>query len=330
MQAQHDQLTLIVVGGETSPVRRIELPRRRIRQAIGVLVVLAVVGVAGIVDWVRLRIDAVDVDALRAETVHHQSQIAELEGEVGRLQGAFDEMGELERKVRVIANLPGAVTEAQIPAGTLGGQGGGDETDTPTDGARPEAAPPPPPPAPAPQAANAVHGDLDTAALARVQRKARALARQVPDRMESFSDLLSGLKGKSDQLASTPSIWPTDGWVTSRYGYRTSPFTGRRQFHPGIDIATAFGTPIVAPARGRVAYVGMKGALGRCVIIDHGYGLRTFYGHTSKTFVKQGQEVQRGTRIAAVGSTGRSTGPHLHYAIQKNGRTVNPADYIFE
>jgi murein DD-endopeptidase MepM/ murein hydrolase activator NlpD len=131
-------------------------------------------------------------------------------------------------------------------------------------------------------------------------------------------------------LASTPSIWPTEGWVTSGYGYRISPFTGRRTFHAGIDIASDFGTRIVAPARGRVVFVGRKGSLGKTLKIDHGFGLRTFYGHAAEIHVERGQEIERGERIASVGSTGRSTGPHLHYSVEVNGRSVNPRNYIFE
>ena len=111
---------------------------------------------------------------------------------------------------------------------------------------------------------------------------------------------------------------------------RTSPFTGRRQFHKGIDIAADFGTPIVAPAAGRVVFAGRKGAMGRTVILEHGWGLRTTYGHMAKASVKKGQRVERGEPIGTVGSTGRSTGPHLHYAVARGGRSVNPRDYVIE
>ena len=126
------------------------------------------------------------------------------------------------------------------------------------------------------------------------------------------------------------SIWPSKGWVTSGYGYRTSPFTGRRQFHSGIDVAGRPGTPVVAPARGRVVFTGKKGHLGKTLILDHGYGVRTTYGHNREIFVKRGQEVERGEKIASVGNSGRSTSPHLHYAVQVDGRRVNPLNYILD
>ncbi len=87
---------------------------------------------------------------------------------------------------------------------------------------------------------------------------------------------------------------------------------------------------MIAPARGKVSFVGNKGPLGRTVTLDHGYGIRTVYGHTNETFVKKGQEVERGQVIASLGNSGRSTGPHLHYAVQVNGKSKNPLDYIFD
>ena len=171
-------------------------------------------------------------------------------------------------------------------------------------------------------------GVLDAASIARIQRRAQQLMLRSQHRRDSFNAMLEELDGKRHRLASTPSVWPTDGWVTSRYGYRTSPFTGQRKFHAGLDIAADVGTPVVAPARGKVVFVGRKGPLGKTLIIDHGYGIRTTYGHTSALHVKRGEEVERGDRIADVGSTGRSTGPHLHYGISVGEKSVNPSDYI--
>jgi len=171
---------------------------------------------------------------------------------------------------------------------------------------------------------------FDAALLAGTLHRGEALAARLEVQAESLEALIEGLRGKSERLASTPSIWPTEGWVTSGYGNRISPFTGKRQFHAGLDIAARFGTEVIAPARGRVVFAGRQGAFGKMVKIDHGHGLRTLYGHTAEIFVRRGQEVERGTRIASVGSTGRSTGPHLHYAITVGGKTVDPSQYIIE
>jgi len=342
MKAQHDQLNVILMTDELSPVRRFSVTRQQIRMAAAVAGVFVFLLSAGVVDYVRLRIDAVDVAALRAKTSAQQSELADLAGQVGTLSVEFAGLRELERKVRVIANLPGAVDEARVPVPT--GRGGNDEPRPPGE-LQPEQPPtrtrthPGTHPGPAhadPEAQPPTalrtprSGAFDTIAMERASRRARILATAVVPSQQSLAELVAGLEGKRHQLESTPSIWPTDGWVTSRYGTRTSPFTGKPQFHAGLDIAAAFGTPILAPARGRVSFVGKKGPLGRAVIIDHGFGLKTTYGHTSKTYVARGEVVERGTPIAAVGSTGRSTGPHLHYSVQVNGRSVNPADYIIE
>ena len=149
-------------------------------------------------------------------------------------------------------------------------------------------------------------------------------------RSESLDELVGQLEEKRNQLASMPSVWPTRGWLTSRYGARVSPFTGRKHMHSGIDIAAQAGKPIVAPARARVVFTGRKGPLGNSVVLDHGFGVRTYYGHTSKIHVKTGEQVERGQLIADVGSTGRSTGPHLHYTVEVNGKSRDPLDYILD
>lgn len=123
--------------------------------------------------------------------------------------------------------------------------------------------------------------------------------------------------------SSLPHAWPTRGWVTSEFG------VGRRNhMHEGIDIAGPVGTPIMAPGDGVVTYSGYRAGYGKCVVIDHGYGIATLYGHLSSTYVEEGQRVQRGLQIAAIGNTGRSTGPHLHYEVHVDGVPVNPMLYL--
>jgi len=323
-------LTLIVMGDETAPVRRLRIRRAWFRQAaVGGAVAGALLAAAGI-DYVRLRSDAVDVARIREQAARQHEELETLRGQVGGIAQQFEEIRELERKVRVIANLPSAVREARTPIQR--GQGGAGEADGLDDAMVPVES----------SAIPAEHHDEGSgaegetaeerlsSALGRIQRRASKLGSVLPEQRASLEALVAGLEDRRDQLAATPSIWPTDGFVTSGYGFRTSPFTGRKQFHAGIDIAADFGTPIVAPANGRVVYTGRRGAFGRVVEIDHGFGVHTIFGHTEEIYVRVGQRVERGTRIAAVGSTGRSTGPHLHYQVKANGRTVHPGDYIFE
>jgi murein DD-endopeptidase MepM/ murein hydrolase activator NlpD len=131
-----------------------------------------------------------------------------------------------------------------------------------------------------------------------------------------------------ERLRHLPSIWPVQGWVTSGFGYRQDPFSGRREMHQGMDIVAPAGTPIVAPAEGRVVFSGWKPGFGRSIEIDHGWGVHTFYGHCQTLRVDVGRKVKRGEVIATVGATGQATGNHLHYGVMVNGNWVNPADYI--
>ncbi len=146
----------------------------------------------------------------------------------------------------------------------------------------------------------------------------------------SFEVLIKELEKKRNLLASTPSINPVNanGWITSRFGYRKSPFTGRKEFHSGLDIASKSGTKVIVTANGIVSFAARKMYIGNLVVIDHGYGRVTKYGHLKKTLVKRGQKVKRGDVIGLLGNTGRSTGPHVHYEVKINGTPVNPLKYI--
>ncbi|MEW6087659.1 MAG: M23 family metallopeptidase [bacterium] len=146
-------------------------------------------------------------------------------------------------------------------------------------------------------------------------------------RLEEFSEFLESQKG---YLESMPLIWPArSGHISGKFGYRRSPFGGEREFHSGLDISLRPKTPVIATAKGKVIYSGWIPGLGNTVKISHGNGLVTVYGHNSKLLVKSGQVVKRGQDIALSGNTGLSTGPHLHYEIQKKGYFENPINYIF-
>jgi murein DD-endopeptidase MepM/ murein hydrolase activator NlpD len=155
-----------------------------------------------------------------------------------------------------------------------------------------------------------------------------ALLRRIRFEQQSLAEIDRAARDQQERLSNMPSIWPVQGWVTSGFGYRRDPFTGRREMHPGLDIVAPGGTAIVASAAGRVVYAGWKSGWGRCVEIDHGHGLRTFYGHCRTLRVSGGDEVFRGDAVATVGSSGRATGTHLHYGVRSDGRWVNPDNYI--
>lgn len=167
---------------------------------------------------------------------------------------------------------------------------------------------------------------LDLASLQ--PAKVDSLQDRVLTLQEKIKELTKIQQDKLTYIASTPSVWPVKGWVTSEFGYRRSPFTMASDFHEGIDIAAAWGTPVMAPADGVVTFAGVRGGYGNLVVIDHGFGIVTRFGHTSQLLVKEGDKVTRGTKIALVGTTGHSTGPHLHYEIHSDGVPVDPMKYI--
>ena len=122
----------------------------------------------------------------------------------------------------------------------------------------------------------------------------------------------------------TPSMWPVAGWLSSSFGTRKDPFTDGKDFHPGLDISADYGQPVLATGDATVSAAGRNGAYGNMVVLDHGFGITTKYGHLSRISVVEGQRVKRGDVIGLVGSTGRSTGAHLHYEVWMNGRLTNP------
>ena len=144
----------------------------------------------------------------------------------------------------------------------------------------------------------------------------------------SLETLIEYFEDKRSLFASTPAAWPVRGWVTSPFGDRISPITGKEQFHEGIDIAVQVGTPVLAPADGVVVKACFESGYGNMVELSHGYGLKTVFGHNSRLNVKVGQHVKRGDIISYSGNTGSSTGPHVHYEVRVNGLPVNPVRYL--
>lgn len=169
----------------------------------------------------------------------------------------------------------------------------------------------------------------------------KSILSQVKKERSQLEKMLDEMEGESEKLAqelmklaskgtfSGKLIWPTPGYsrITSPYGYRIHPITKTKRFHSGIDIAAPSGSKVIAASSGKVIFVGWRGAYGRTIVVDHG-GLTTMYPHLSSALVKVGQKVSQGQQIGKVGSTGWSTGPHLHFEIRVNGKSVNPFQYV--
>jgi murein DD-endopeptidase MepM/ murein hydrolase activator NlpD len=157
------------------------------------------------------------------------------------------------------------------------------------------------------------------------------LEREVQLQQTSFQEINTKLTANREMLDHTPTLRPIEGgYISSGFGARRDPFIKRVENHAGVDICQERGTPIVATAEGQVIYAGHYYSYGKFVVIDHGFGYQTAYGHMNSIDVRQGQYVSKGQEIGTVGSTGRSTAPHCHYEVRVNGQPVDPTDYFFE
>jgi murein DD-endopeptidase MepM/ murein hydrolase activator NlpD len=241
-----------------------------------------------------------------AEIQNQRKQIQDFANEINSLKSKLVALNNFETKIRIIANI-----EKTDDSNNIFGVGG------------------------------SVPEDLDAGLP--LMEKHNSLMRDMHEQIDElnrasihqqneFESLLKSLEDQQNLLASTPAIRPVSrgekSWVTSSFGFRHSPFTGQREFHQGYDISAREGTPVLATADGVVIFASRKGLLGNTIIIDHGHGMVTRYGHCQKFLKKRGEKVKRWEPVALVGNTGRSTGPHVHYEVRLNGIPVNPTKYI--
>jgi len=235
---------------------------------------------------------------LQVENSSYREATGQLAGQISALQSAVDQLGE---RATVDPNASRAMDKlpAIVRSRAMGGN-------SPIGDARRGAF-----------AAGLGAGMASTDALGMVSELLGVLG----SRLDSVRD---SVERRHALAAATPSVWPVAGWLSSYYGTRKDPFTNDKDFHPGLDISADYGQPVVATGDATVSAAGPNGAYGNMVMLDHGFGIVTKYGHLSRIAVADGQQVKRGDVIGYVGSTGRSTGSHLHYEIWMNGRLTNP------
>jgi murein DD-endopeptidase MepM/ murein hydrolase activator NlpD len=306
-------ISFVILGSSGAPAKQVCTSKTSIYLFVVVLMALFA-GVGYIVyDYYNLRGTTshlqnreVYLSSQLGEIQTQRKQIQEFAAEINTLKAKLVAINSFEKKIRIIANI-----EKNNDSDNIFGVGGSIPEDL--DGRIP---------------LSEKHNSLMRDMHEQIEQLSMASANQQVE----LETLLKSLEDQQNLLASTPAIRPisrnVNSWVTSRFGYRTSPFTKRREFHKGYDIASRQGTPLLATADGVVTYSGKKGLYGNFIVIDHGHGMITRYGHCHKLLKKRGEKVKRWDTIALMGSTGRSTGPHVHYEVHMNGMPVNPVKYI--
>jgi len=293
--------TVIVVPRGSSTSRVVEVSNTALKLAGSLAVAAVMIALLLGYGTISRSVNLARAKAVAAENERLGDELTVIHG---RLAGLADTLTVLEKRdsqLRVLANLN--PIDPQVQAAGIGGPRPGIPAEAPT-GVLAERA-------------GQVRVDLNA-----MIRRANLLAR-------SFAETADSLAEHTERLGATPSILPTQGWLTSAFAaMREHPILHENRPHEGIDITAPAGTPIEAPANGQVTFSGWETGYGNMVVIDHGYGVVTRFAHASRLLVGAGAKVRRGQAIALVGNTGLSTAPHLHYEVHVRGRPVNPLKYI--
>ncbi len=314
------KLTIMIIPDGINATRQVRVPRALFKVAM--LLGLGAFGVGGFFffDYMQLRAlrtnyqtVANENDGLKGEARVLMQNLEEVKRSLRRVQDYTSKLGELTMlKVQKVSKKTGIgpLTSEEYAAATQ---------------MQPEAPP-------VSSASDYVPAgiNMDNLVFRPVFDRLNSIGTDANNHAFELQHLLSTLSQQKALLSSIPTFSPVDGWITSGFGRRVSPFTGEKGVHQGIDIAAPVGTPILAPADGVVIFTGAKAGFGNFIMIAHGYGVVTRYGHNLQNMVQPGQKVTRGEQIGTVGMTGRTTGPHCHYEIVVNGKVENPQKFILD
>ncbi|PKK82019.1 MAG: hypothetical protein CVT49_15815 [candidate division Zixibacteria bacterium HGW-Zixibacteria-1] len=292
------RISFMLIPGSREKMRQFSISYAFLILSAAVITFLFVADIFLTTSFVKSQASSAQIETLKTENSLLIKKYDELKGQLDEINGIYADLVEKEIVIRNIFNLPEISTDERQLG--IGGPTSGDIENL----------------TPGLKQMFDTEGDVDD------------LLRLAKFEKEKFEEVYDVLAEKRSILDHTPSIMPTRGHRTRGYGMKLDPFTGYKQFHGGIDIGNKTGTPIFATADGVVKFTGVSGGLGQLIKINHGYGYETAYGHLSKIKVKRGQKVRRGDLIGLMGSTGYSTGPHLHYEVVKDGKRANPMEYI--
>jgi len=293
---------ILIFGHKTSKTRHLRIRKKTFKIISYLLAFFLLSTTFFFCDYIQIRKKTFELSRLRQETETQRSQIQFFSARIEDLERQLSKLKEFDKRIRIIANL-----EKGQETTPLVGMGGPSPSDI----------------------REKLKGEKDEGGLVQqMKTDVDRLKSEATSQEESLLELEKLLQTKKEMLVHTPSIWPVMGWVTSGFGFRTNPFTGLTQMHEGIDISNRSGTLVIAPADGIISGIGNDWAHGKVLILSHGFGMITRYSHLNKVLVRVGQKVKRGEKIAEVGMSGRTTGPHLHYEVRLNGIPVNPMRYI--
>jgi murein DD-endopeptidase MepM/ murein hydrolase activator NlpD len=301
-------ITLIVVPDHDAPVRRLQLDKALLRHAAIGLGIAAAVAVAALVHYFALVREASENRVLRDENLTLRTQLKSIRERMEHIGTTLERVERFDQKLRAVTLL--SDPQRNLALGPTAGEPGV----TPAPSTETEFT------------KAVVSSETPKNLASKLDKLSEAATRQE----QSLQELQSYFLDQKSRLASTPSVWPARGWVTSDFGQRLDPYTAERVMHEGLDIAAPHGKEVMSPSDGTIIFAGLEGGYGNVLVIDHGYGVKTRYGHLSKLEVKTGDRVKRGQIVGAVGNTGRSTGPHLHYEVRVNGIPENPRKFILE
>jgi murein DD-endopeptidase MepM/ murein hydrolase activator NlpD len=292
-----EQVNLFITLGKRNKVFRIALPIYLLYAILGVFILCLMSGVASFLSYNQRLRERSRARALAKENVLLNKKLSSIENELVQLKQAIMDLAEFDSKLRVATAME--LVPIELREMGVGGVASVNWADQ--------------------------NGDITE-----IENTIAELTRQCQFQKQSFTEIEKYLKQQENVLNHTPSIWPVGGWVSSGFGYRHDPFTGRVAMHNGIDIVAPPGTPIVATADGRVCFAGVRPGYGKVIEIDHGYGYITFYGHCASIRKGYGELVKRGEVIATVGRSGKTTGYHLHYGVKVSNSWVNPLNFILD
>jgi len=324
----------MVIPDRKSRVRKLVFSASHLKLGLWLAGVFFVLLAAVIVDYVSLLSQSIENKRLHAENAELRSQFQVVEGKLNSLETALDRIKAFSTKLKLITAVNDPDRGLNLAMGpTSRTNQAADELEEIDSDRAPASKMLDEPVFKEKSLQDLASGELskeEDRDYAKLSIRIDQVSKKSQLREQGVLELWELLQDRSALLAATPSTKPTKGWYTSRFGYRVSPYEDIPKMHEGLDIAAAPGSPVYAPADGTVSFAGYDAGYGKLIIIDHGYGVETRYGHNSQIHVASGQKIRHGDLISSVGSTGRSTGPHLHYEVRVNGEPVDPINYILE